>query len=239
MFYQQDNFDIRLEWGSKGVAALAETVEAMVIVDVLSFTTCVDICLQRNATLFPFPWKGDRAEEFAKQKQATLASPRFRFEGTYSLAPSSLISIPEGFRLVLPSPNGSTLTLESAAHTTTYAGCLRNAAALGRHLSSRYRRIGVIPAGERWEDGQLRPAIEDLLGAGAIVAHLSGRKSPEAGMAEMAYSSCENITRTINECASGRELHDRGFAQDVVLAVQENCSEVVPLFQNGEYVALK
>jgi len=235
MFYSQVEYDIRLEWGSRGVAALAPGVEAIVIVDVLSFTTCVDICLQRRATILPFPWKGEQAEEFAREKNAILASKRGRFDDAYSLAPSSLISIPEEFRLVLPSPNGSTLTLEAAGHATTYAGCLRNARSLGDHLSSNYKRIGVIPSGEKWEDGELRPAVEDLFGAGAIISNLNGRKSPEARMAESSYISCKSIAEAINECSSGRELHGRGFGDDVNLAVEENCSQALPLFTDGEY----
>ena len=82
----------------------------------------------------------------------------------------------------------------------------------------------------------MRPAIEDYIGAGAIIAHLKGSKSPEAEMAELSYTSCESISQAVNECSSGRELNERGFGDDVKLAVQENCSQVVPLFHDGEYI---
>ena len=37
------------------------------------------------------------------------------------------------------------------------------------------------PCGERWmADSSLRPAFEDLVGAGAIIRHLWGTTSPEA-----------------------------------------------------------
>jgi len=106
MFYSQDRFDVSLEWGPKGIEALAPHTEAVVIVDVLSFTTCVDICLSRDAVVLPFSWKGERALEFAAERNAILATSRGRFDGTYSLAPSSLTTVPAELRLVLPSPNG-------------------------------------------------------------------------------------------------------------------------------------
>ncbi|MDP7133332.1 MAG: hypothetical protein QF437_22750, partial [Planctomycetota bacterium] len=42
------------------------------------------------------------------------------------------------------------------------------------------RKIGVVPAGERWPDYSLRPALEDILGAGAILSCLGGIKTAEA-----------------------------------------------------------
>jgi 2-phosphosulfolactate phosphatase len=195
--------------------------------------------LSRGATVYPFQWKGERAEEFAKERNAVLASKRSKFEGIYSLAPSSLVKIPKGLHLVLPSPNGSTLTLESAKHTTTYAGCLRNIKALCDHLNSNYKRIAVIPCGERWEDNSLRPAIEDLIAAGGIIAGLSGTKSPEAKLAEATFTSCEDIESIINACSSGIELHERGFGEDVSLAIAVNASNTIPLFLNEKYINLK
>jgi 2-phosphosulfolactate phosphatase len=39
------------------------------------------------------------------------------------------------------------------------------------------------------------------------------------------------------EVPSGRELVDRGFAEDVRLAEQVDADDVVPILQNGRYVA--
>ena len=88
------------------------------------------------------------------------------------------------------------------------------------HLGS---RIGIVPAGERWPDNSLRPAWEDLIGAGAIINELDGQRSPEAAVAEMAYLSVTGeLDARMFESVSGRELIDRGFKEDVQLACEEN-----------------
>src|SRR3546814_14704136 len=79
---------------------------------------------------------------------------------------------------------------------TAFAGSLRNASAVAAAAQdaaaeSIRKRIAVIAAGEHWPGGNLRPAIEDLLGAGAIIERLQGRPSPEARAARAAYQSEE------------------------------------------------
>ena len=118
------------------------------------------------------------------------------------------------------------------------AGCLRNATAVARAAASAGARVAVIPCGERWPDGSLRPALEDWLGVGAVVAALDGAKSPEAAAAERLFATAgTGLKEVVRSCASGRELIDRGFAQDVDLATEFDCSAVVPVLKNGEYSA--
>jgi 2-phosphosulfolactate phosphatase len=91
--------------------------------------------------------------------------------------------------------------------------------------------VAVLAAGERWPDGSLRPAAEDLIGAGAIVAGLDpAGASPEAQLAAAAFwSVSESLDATLLACASGRELRDRGFAVDVHVAASLDASEAVPV----------
>jgi 2-phosphosulfolactate phosphatase len=167
--FDQAQYDVRCEWGPMGLKALAPISDVVILVDVLSFSTCVDVALSRGAAVIPCRWKDARAADLAAQRDALLAGPR----GTdaLSLSPASLRAMPADVRLVLPSPNGSALSMATGA-TPTFAGCLRNAAAVARAAAAIGRRIAVIPAGERWhsEDDSLRPALEDLLGAGALIS---------------------------------------------------------------------
>jgi 2-phosphosulfolactate phosphatase len=82
----------------------------------------------------------------------------------------------------------------------------------------------------------LRFAIEDLIGAGAIIAGLKGALSPEARIAVSAYEEVRGQLHTVLEqCSSGRELIERGFGEDVRLASMLNCSEVAPVLVGGAY----
>jgi 2-phosphosulfolactate phosphatase len=234
-FFDQGSHEVRCEWGMAGVARLAPTSDAIIIVDVLSFATCVDVAASCGALVYPYHTRGESAAAFAAGHHALLAGGRDAAHG-YSLSPASLAAIPAGTRLVLPSPNGATLSL-ATGHAPTFAGCLRNARAVAAAARRLGPRVSVIPAGERWPDGSLRPAAEDLIGAGAIVAHLTGTRSPEAEVALAAYTAArEGLAEVLAGCGSGRELIGRGFAEDVALAARLGVSDCAPRLLDGAYV---
>ena len=237
MYFDQGEFEIRCEWGLEGIGQLAPGSDAVVIVDVLSFSTSVEIAVRNGAVPYPYRWRDDTAAAYAESLGAALADYRWQLAAGYSLAPTSLVSIPAGTRLVLPSLNGATLSLATGS-VPTFAGCLRNARAVARAAHERGRRVSVVPAGERWPDGSLRPAIEDLVGAGAIIHSLEGTRSPEAEVAESAFLRCrEDLASFLGRCSSGKELAGHGFAGDVVLAAQLNASECAPVLVDGAFVA--
>jgi 2-phosphosulfolactate phosphatase len=236
MIFDQSEFELRCEWGKQGVAKLAPLSDVVVIVDVLSFSTCVEIATNNGAIVFPYQWKDESAADYALSVNAQLASSKRTCNDGYSLSPASVMNIPTGTRLVLPSPNGSTLTL-GTGQTPTLAGCLRNCEAIAHFAQTYGSRISVIPAGEKWEDGSLRPALEDLIGAGAILSYLEGRLSPEAEIAIAAFHGVkDNLAIALRKCSSGKELIARGFATDIELAAAINISSCVPLFTHSAYI---
>ena len=148
-----------------------------------------------------------------------------------------------------PRPNGSTISAVLAeAGAEVVAASLRNRAAVAAWLvdwlesSSGARAqpaVVVVPAGERWPDDSLRPAVEDLWGAGSVVAALAQRLehrggplllSPEAEAAGAAWLAVEDrIGEALHACASGRELVEQGWPDDVAVAAELDASDVVPV----------
>ena len=124
------------------------------------------------------------------------------------------------------------------------AGSLRNADAVATWIAARHdpatTSVAIIAAGERWPDDTLRPAVEDLWGAGAVVAALRNEGwtdlSPEAETTAAVWDSvAPDVSATLFNCASGRELVAAGYRDDVLIAGEVNASTSVPLLRNGSF----
>jgi 2-phosphosulfolactate phosphatase len=237
--FTQESFPVRLEWGVAGVNELAAYVECIVIIDVMSFSTCVNIAVERGALVYPYPWRDDSATDYGRQVGAVVASSKRRFATDYSLSPTSLLGLPAGTKLVLPSPNGSAAAFHATAtKATILCACLRNAEATARACKN-FSSVLVIPCGERWHGAELRPSFEDYMGAGAIVAALGEQASPEARAAALAYHHLgADRTAALRACGSAIELVERGFGADVDLCLEENSSEVVCVLQDRYFTSL-
>ena len=105
---------------------------------------------------------------------------------------------------------------------------------MARAAAATGRRIGVIAAGELWPDHALRPALEDWLGAGAVIDALAGSRSPEAEAAAEAWQVARpSLAVRLHGCTSGRELVEGGYARDVDLAAAHDVSDVAPRLVDG------
>ncbi|WP_231123744.1 2-phosphosulfolactate phosphatase [Nocardioides sambongensis] len=245
----QGDFAVRLDWGPTG--ARATEADVSVVVDVLSFSTSVTVAVERGMRVLPCPWRSARAQEYADEQRAVLARGRLEaaVDGAQrvpSLSPASLLACEPYPRLVLPSPNGSAIAaalLERGARVA--AGCLRNARAVAEWLAqvlATGRSVAVIAAGERWsQDDSLRPALEDHLGAGAILSELAALAghaglSPEArAAADLFEVGRDGLHQRMRDCVGGRELIGKGYADDVEVAADLDASPVVPVLVDGAF----
>jgi len=250
----QQDYAVRLEWGLAGAKRIVDPTGALVLVDVLSFSTTVCLAVSRGTAVYPSAWDAADSHHFAEQVKAELAVGRRQVNELHpwSLSPASIVDAPTPERLVLPSPNGATIALsvgDVGQASAVVAACLRNAAAVAtwlvaNHFGSLQRPISVIAAGERWPDGSLRPALEDYLAAGSVLHGIAqaapsgaGTWSPEARAALATYLGTADVAVAIRESGSGQELLSTGFGRDVELAIAQGADNTVPRLVDGAFIA--
>jgi len=235
--YAQDGFSAGFDWGPVGAEVVAGDIVALV--DVLSFTTAVTVAADRGIAVCPYRWRDETAAAYAEQWDATVAVGRSEAgPGDVSLSPATIRRAEGVSRLVLPSPNGSTIAKQLIdGGATVLAVSLRNRQAaadwVNEHAAG--RRVVAIAAGERWTDGSLRPAVEDLWGAGGFLSALDDDDlSPEAQAAVAAYDAvADDLPKLLHDCAGGRELTQYGYPEDVAIAAEVDESRSVPMLEGG------
>ncbi|NJI60626.1 MULTISPECIES: 2-phosphosulfolactate phosphatase [Microbacterium] len=171
--FDQSTYQVRLDWGTAGLARLAPA-DIVVVVDVLRFSsTVIDAAV------------GDT--------EVVLAEA-------------------EGW-----SRNGAAVAAAASPDAIVLVGGIRNATAVARAVQTVQERrqartsVAVIAAGEADAAGVPRFAVEDQLGAGAIVLALSDRgidhTSPDAAVAAEGFRALRGALRhMIGASGSGREL---------------------------------
>ncbi len=243
--HRQPGWAIRFDWGQPGAAAISSgAAAAVVVVDVLSFTTSLSVAIDEGVEVYPFRFRDASAAAFAATRGAVLAIGRREAGASgVSLSPLSVQDaarsgpLATSRKLVLPSPNGSAISRQLAESGSVVVGaCLRNAKAVANWITAGAVRgpVAVVAAGERWPGDQLRPAVEDLWGAGAVVNALLlagfGPASPEAGAGAAPDRELgRGIGKALADCASGQELIVDGYGNEIALAAQENVSGKVPV----------
>lgn len=245
-WFDQSDSPCRLEWGRRGAEAAARRGDIVVVVDALSFSTCVITALAYGGIIYPCA-VGDDSQALAKRFDAQVAVHRndVSEQRPFSLSPISYINMPPKTKVILSSPNGATCSRLAAQVPHVFVGALLNAKVVGELVSTLIsetnQQVTVLACGERWmddhEDGPLRFAIEDYLGGGAILSHINLEKSPEAQVCESAFlHSQDQIEQMIWNCGGGIELRDKGFGQDVKHAAQLNYYDVIPYLQEGRFL---
>jgi 2-phosphosulfolactate phosphatase len=234
--HDQRAYRVRLVWGRRGARAAAARGDTLVVVDTLSFSTAVVTAVAHGATVWPCRDSTEGAALAARHDaELAVSRPEVPAKGRFSLSPATLAAVERGTRVVLPSLNGATCVREASGVSALLAGALVNADAVAGALRSVAGPITVLACGERWPgDGKLRFAVEDYLGAGAILAGVDDGLSPEAAVCAAAFRAVrERLPEAIGNCASGLELDGMGFAEDVARAATLDAYDVAPRLTGG------
>ena len=98
----------------------------------------------------------------------------------------------------------------------------------------------MVAAGERWPDGSLRPAVEDLWGAGAVLAALGDLGvtglSPEAEQAAAAFTAAAPaLGDDCGPAPAAASSTRSGFGDDVRVAGELDAGDVVPVLEGEAF----
>jgi 2-phosphosulfolactate phosphatase len=220
-------YQCRLEWGYDGAQRAAARQDILVVVDTLRFSTTTVVAVAHGANVRP----------------ETDSSSLLHHSQWETLSPGSYECAVPGARVTLRSPNGATCCRYGETAPYLFVASLINARAAAQAITAvldgAEQGISVIACGERRglvaADGPLRFAIEDYLGAGALLSYLDLTKSAEARVCQAAFEgSCDALPALLGESTSGWELRHRGLEDDVRYAAQLNALEAVPVLTQGE-----
>ena len=240
-----------MESGPVACSLAAARGDVVVVVDVLSFSTTVTMAVEMGATVLPLAPAEIEAAGGPEAVQRTLRGERISAtrqvgpRGMFSLSPASLAALRDplgrepGKRLIFTSLNGARCVHAARDAPLVLVGCLRNATAVADRivgtLGAAGPRVTIVACAESWTstagvEGQ-RPALEDWAGAGAIAAACADRGlalSVEARAAAHTHGALGDPGEWLPHTVSGRELVDRGFAEDVELAARVDVNGTVP-----------
>jgi 2-phosphosulfolactate phosphatase len=238
---------VRLAWGRRGAQAAAERGDILVIIDTLRFSTAAATAVHYGALIYPCPPDAPLATALAQRVGGEVALHSLQAESStparFTLSPSSYLGIEPGTRVVLPSPNGSTCCRYGAQAAALFVGAVINAQAVAsvvsQLLAGDHRLSATILAcGERWpvpdEEGFLRFALEDYLGAGAVLSALAFAQSVEAEACAATFQALRGQLEVVLwESESGQELRTKGLSDDVYYAAQLDLYDSAPVL-HGE-----
>ncbi|MDU0366441.1 2-phosphosulfolactate phosphatase [Microbacterium sp. KSW4-17] len=165
------------------------------------------------------------------------------------LTAHALAAVENAAGLDVSADDDEVAALARAAHETgahVVAAGLRNAAAVAAHVlevqRSRGERtsISILAAGSTDDQG-VRFAVEDLLGAGAVIAALGDlgidHASPDAAVAGEGFRALGGAVRhLLTASGGGRALAADGGRDAVLAAAARDAASVVPVLRDGVFV---
>lgn len=226
--FDQSTYQVRFDWGVEGLERLAPA-DVVVVIDVLRFSSSV-----ADAVASGMPVSLDDAVAWSRNGAAVAARAR------------------DDSRAAEAGGGDAPVVL---------LGSLRNASAVARAVATLQGRrrartsVAVIAAGEADSSGILRFAVEDQLGAGAVISALTDlgidHTAPDAAVAAEGFRALSRALRHLigasgsaRELAEGVAATDRMRAAGIVPASPAEAAEVdaldvVPVLREGLFVAFE
>ena len=168
---------------------------------------------------------------------------------TLGLTAHALSAVEHGAALDLAGDDDPAAALALAAEAAgahVVVGGLRNAAAVADHVLAVQRArgertsISIVAAGYPDGDEAVRFAVDDLLGAGAVIAALGDlgidHASPDAAVAGEGFRALGGAVRhLLTASGTGRALAADGGRDGVLHAATRDAASVVPVLSDGVF----
>lgn len=209
--------------------------DVAIMVDVLRASTTITVALEKIPNIIP-TLEIEEALALAPEHQAFLAGERggATIEG-FDVGNSPIeIQKLRGETLIITTSNGTRIL--EGIHGRALIGSFINAQAVAKKAGEiAVDHIEVVMAGVR---GQF--AIEDFLGAGAIISHLQDQELDEMAQAAcLATGNPGMVDHAVKNSRSARNLKKLGFGEDVNFCLQRDKLKLVPEFKDGLIRILK
>ena len=198
-----------------------------------------------------FDWGQDGLARLAPA-DVVIVVDVLRFSSTVTDRVGAGETVPHDDALRATSVNGAPLADAAAATgAVVMLGGFRNAAAVADAVLAEQQRRGtrtsvaIVAAGEQADAAApLRFAVEDQLGAGAVLGALEAlgidHTSPEAAAASESFRGLRLAVRhLLTASGSGQELIERGLRDEALRAAQLDAESAVPVLRDGAWTAYR
>ncbi|KAF5089267.1 2-phosphosulfolactate phosphatase [Methanobacterium aggregans] len=204
--------------------------DVTIMVDALRASTTMITALENFQTIIPVKNIED-AEKLASKYCAVLAGERGGAAVKGFDTGNSPVEIQnfKGEILVLTTTNGTRIL--EGLKSKALVGSFVNAESVAKKaLDIAENHIEVVMAGVNG-----RFAIEDFLGAGAIISNLQDHALDEMALASVMASQNKNwVNIAVKTSKSAQGLYELGLGDDVDFCLKHNIYDTVPMYKNGK-----
>jgi 2-phosphosulfolactate phosphatase len=203
--------------------------DVSIMVDVLRASTTITVALNTFNHVITVKDR-EKAVELAKKYDAVLAGERngAAIEGFDTGNSPVEIKNFSGDYLVITTSNGTRILEDMKSRVLI--GSFINAKAVAEAASEiADNHIEIVMAGVRGEF-----AIEDFLGAGAIISNLTDYKLDEMALSSYMASRDEKmVNKAIINSNSASGLKKLGYNKDISFCIKKDKYDIVPIYNNG------